>query len=66
MRHVDRWKFFLAPGIEDGHDHKEELIRIGTGYEFESGTAKVTPVLALDLAGGETVYVLSIGLGFDF
>ena len=56
----------MAPGIEDGHDHKEELVRIGTGYEFESGTAKVTPVLALDFAGGETVYVLSIGLGFDF
>jgi len=56
----------LAPGIEGKHDRREDLIRIGAGCEFESGTAKVTPVLAIDFVGRETIYFLSIGLGFDF
>jgi hypothetical protein len=66
VRHVDQWKFFLAPGIEDGHDHREELVRIGTGYEIETGITKVTPGVAIDFVGGETVYILSIALGFNF
>ena len=66
VRHVDQWKFYLAPGIEGGHDHREELVRVGVGYEIETGTTKVTPVGAIDFVGGETVYILGIALGFNF
>ena len=58
--------FFWAPGTEDRHDHRQELIRIGAGYEIETGTAKVTPVVALDFVGGATAYIISIAIGFNF
>ena len=66
IRHIDRWKLFAAPGVEDSHGHSENLVRLGAGYEFPAGTGKVTPVLAVDFVGGETIYVLSVSLGFHF
>ncbi len=66
IKHVNRWKFFAAPGVEDGHTGSENLLRVGAGYELDAGTAAVTPVLALDFVGGEKIYIFSIALGFDF
>jgi len=66
VRHIDRWKLFAAPGIEDSHGHSENMVRIGAGYDFPTQMGKVTPVLAVDFVDGETIYVLSVSLGFHF
>jgi hypothetical protein len=66
IRHIDRWKLFAALGIEDSHGHSENMVRIGAGYELPAGSGKVTPALAVDFVGGETIYVLSVSLGFSF
>ena len=66
IRHAGRWKFFLAPGFEDSHGHSEDLVRLGAGYEFEAGSARIVPTMAVDFVGGETVYVLSVALGMGF
>ena len=55
-----------VPGIEKSHGHSENLVRIGAGYDFPTGTGKVTPFLAVDFVDGETIYVLSVSLGFHF
>ncbi len=54
IMHVDRWKFFLAPGLEDSHGHSEDLVRLGAGYEFEVGSATIVPTLADDFVGRKT------------
>ena len=61
-----QWKLFAALGIEDSHGHSENMVRIGAGYELPVESTKVTPVLAVDFVGGETIYVLSVSLGFSF
>ena len=66
ISHIDQWKLFVAPGIEDSHGHTEDLVRLGVGYELPAGSRKVTPVLAVDFVGGETIYILSGSLGFNF
>jgi hypothetical protein len=59
IRHISQWKLFAAPGIEN-------MVRIGAGYELPVESIKVTPVLAVDFVGEETIYVLSVSLGFSF
>ena len=66
IRHINQWKLFAAPGIEDSHGHSENMVRIGAGYELPMESIKVTPVLAVDFVGGETIYILSFSLGFSF
>ena len=36
-----------------------------TIYALPAGSRKVTPVLAVDFVGGETIYILSVSLGFN-
>ena len=64
--HVDRWKFVLAPGIEESGGQSENLVRIAVGYEFESSKAKVTPSLSVDFVDGEAVFVLGVAFGTGF
>jgi len=66
IRHAGRWKFFLAPGFEHSHGHRDDLVRLGAGYEFGVGSARIVPTLAVDFIGDETVYVLSVALGMSF
>ena len=36
---IDRWKFVIAPGVEDGARGTESLVRLGAEYAFEAGPA---------------------------
>jgi len=61
--HVKRWKFVLAPGVEYNDGHTEKLIRLGTGYEFEPGSMKITPTFAVDFVGGDAVIIAGVTFG---
>ncbi len=63
---VDRWKFLVAPGIEDGGHGTESLVRLGAEYVFEVGTLEIAPQLAMDYVGGEKVLVLGVVFGKGF
>jgi hypothetical protein len=56
--HVDRWKFAIAPGIEESHGHHENLARLSVGYAFEKKKMMITPTLNIDFVAGEKIYVL--------
>ena len=64
--HTGRWKFYIAPGIEDGHDGSESLIRIGAEYAYEVGAWEISPQLDWDFVDGEQVFVLGVVLGKGF
>jgi len=58
---VDRWKFYIAPGIEDSDAHGiESLVRLSAEYAFESGTREISPQLAVDFVDGEEVLILGV------
>ena len=40
-----------------GSAHNESLVRVAGGYEFEIGSAAITPILAVDSVDGELIYV---------
>lgn len=64
--HADRWKFIAAPGIEDSDQGTEELLRLGVGYEIETESTLIKPLLGVDFVGGEQVYVLGASFGLEF
>ena len=52
------WKMYVAPGIEDGHHGKENLVRFGVERPFElSGGWEIAPQLNVDFIDGEDVWV---------
>ncbi len=62
-----RWKFFVAPGIEDSDHHGSEfLIRVGGEYAFEVGSWEIAPQLSIDFVNGEELVVLGIAIGKGF
>ena len=64
---VDRWKFYIAPGIEDSDAHgTESLVRLGAEYAFEAGSWEISPQLAVDFVDGEEVLVLGVVFGKGF
>jgi len=64
--HTGRWKFYVAPGIEDGDHGTESLIRIGAEYAYEVGEWEISPQLDLDFVDGEEVWVLGVVFGKGF
>ncbi len=64
--HSDRWKFVVAPGVEYADGQTEQLLRLGAGYELESGDVKITPSLNLDFVGGDVVLVVGVTFGIGF
>ena len=64
--HHKRWKLYVAPGIEDGDDGSENLVRIGGEYAFEVGTWEVSPQVDLDFVDGDSVFVVGVTLGKGF
>ena len=64
--HVDRWKFAIAPGIDETDEHQHEMARLTVGYEFDPGGSIVTPGFRIDFVDGEQVYMpgVSVGIGF--
>lgn len=65
--HTGRWKFFVAPGIEDSDHHGSEfLVRVGGEYAFEVGSWEIAPQLSIDFVNGEELGVLGIAIGKGF
>ncbi len=64
--HTGRWKFYIAPGIEDGDHGRESLLRIGGEYAYEFGEWEISPQLDLDFVDGEQVWVLGVVFGKGF
>jgi hypothetical protein len=64
--HADRWKFIVAPGIEESGGHTEKLLRFTVGYELQGSEIKVTPSISVDFVDDESVYVFGIAFGMGF
>ena len=64
--HTGRWKFYVAPGIEDGEHGSETLVRIGGEYGFEVGAWEIAPQLDVDFVDGDSVLVLGVTFGKGF
>lgn len=64
---MDRWKFYIAPGIEDSKAHgTDSLVRLGAEYAFEAGSWEISPQLAVDFVDGDEVLVLGVVFGKGF
>lgn len=64
--HTGPWKFYVAPGIEDGDHGSEFLIRIGGEYAFEVGAWEFAPQIDVDFVDGEETVVVGITIGKGF
>jgi hypothetical protein len=63
--HTDRWKFYIAPGVEDG-DHTEFLLRLGGEYGFEVGAWEIAPQVDVDFVDSHVIPVLGVTFGKGF
>ena len=64
--HHKRWKFVVAPGIEDGDHGSENLIRVGAEYAFEVRKWEIAPQFDLDFVDGDSVLVVGAAFGKGF
>ena len=64
--HTGRWKFYVAPGVEDGKHGSESLVRLGGEYAFEVGAWEISPQLDVDFVDGDEVLVLGVTFGKGF
>ena len=65
--HTGHWKFYLAPGVEDGHHGSEELVRIGGEYAFHlSGGWEIAPQVNVDIVDSEEVWVFGVVFALGF
>jgi hypothetical protein len=63
----DRWKFYVAPGIEESDKHgTESLVRLSAEYAFEAGSWEVSPQLAIDFVDDDEVLILGVVFGWGF
>lgn len=59
--HTGAWKWYVAPGMENKDDHKNEfLVRIGLEYAFEVGEYELSPQVDVDFVDGEQEYVIGV------
>ena len=63
---VDRWKFLVAPGVEDGDHGTESLVRLGAEYAFEFNSWEMSPVVAVDFVDGDEVLIVGVVFGKGF
>lgn len=62
-----RWKFFAAPGIEDGHHGSEFLFRLGAEYAIDIGDGwEVAPQLSIDFVDSEKLGIIGVSLAKGF
>jgi hypothetical protein len=64
--HTGRWKFYIAPGIEDGDHGNESLVRLGGEYGYEVGAWEISPQFDVDFIDGDQVLVLGVTFGKGF
>jgi hypothetical protein len=59
--HLDTWKLYVAPGVEDGHHGTEELVRLGVEYAFELKDGwEIAPQINVDLVDGDQAWVFGV------
>jgi len=64
---VDRWKFYVAPGVEDSDEHgTESLVRLSAEYAFEAGSWEISPQFAVDFVDDDEVLILGVVFGKGF
>ncbi len=64
---ANRWKFYIAPGVEVSDEHgTESLVRLSTEYAFEAGSWEISPQLAVDFVDGDEVWILGVVFGKGF
>jgi len=63
---VDRWKFLVALGFEDGAHGTESLVRLGVEYAFEAGSWEISPQLAVDFVDGDEILLFGVVFGKGF
>jgi len=64
---IDRWKFYVAPGIEESDDHgTESLVRLSAEYAFEADSWEISPQIAVDFVEGDEVLILGVVFGWGF
>ena len=64
--HTGRWKFLIAPGVEDSDLGTEFLLRIGGDYAFEVGRWEIGPGIDVDFVDGDVVPVVGVIIGRGF
>jgi len=64
--HLDRWKIFIAPGVEDGENGSEFLTRLGGEYGFKVDAWEISPQFNVDFIDGDQVFVLGVTFGRGF
>ena len=64
--HTGPWKFYVAPGVEEGDRGSEFLLRIGAEYGFEVGDWEIAPQLDFDFVDGDQVAVFGVTFGKGF
>jgi len=64
--HTGRWKFYIAPGVEEGDHGNESLVRLGGEYAYEVGAWEISPQLDVDFVGGDQTLVLGVTFGKGF
>ncbi len=64
--HTGRWKFLIAPGVEDGDLGSDFLVRVGGDYAFEVGRWEFAPGLDVDFVDGDQVLVVGVSIGRGF
>jgi hypothetical protein len=64
---ADGWALFGGPGVAFADGDADVLVRLGSGYAFPAGNARIMPLGWIDLGGHQDVALfLGIGFGFDF
>lgn len=59
--HAGHFKFYIAPGFEDGEHGKEGLLRLGAEYGFAlSAGWEIAPQVNVDFVDGEDVWVIGL------
>jgi hypothetical protein len=61
--HAGPWKFYGAPGIEDGEHGSESMFRLGVEYGFHRGNWEISPQLDIDFVDGEEILVIGLTFG---
>jgi hypothetical protein len=58
--HAGAWKLYAGPGLEDGEEGSEALLRVGAEHGFEVGEWEFAPQVDIDFVDGERTWVVGI------
>ena len=67
--HNGPWKFYVAPGVEEGEGGSEGMLRVGVEHGFHVGKWEISPQVDIDFVERESdVFVIGVvfARGFNF